>query len=150
MPTAPFERELAVPASIDDAWSTLTDVHQFVSWVSVLHEVEIIEELARYRAVLSDRLGPFKLKADLDIVVDEVQEREFISVRASGEDRQVASRITVAAVLRLAERDGTTMVSVSGNYEVAGRVATLGASTINKKADKILEEFFGKAQEALT
>jgi hypothetical protein len=39
---------------------------------------------------------------------------------------------------------------VSGSYEVTGRPATLGAGAIRKKAGRIIEEFFGSAERALS
>lgn len=149
MPAATFERELTVRADASTVWKTLTDVELLVSWVSVLEDVVIESLLEKYQAVLADRLGPFKLRADMDIEVRDVLEPDYIEVYASGEDRQVASRITVGARLSFSPHGEGTLIKAVGTYEVAGRVATLGAATINKKAEKILQEFFGKAQEVL-
>jgi carbon monoxide dehydrogenase subunit G len=41
------------------------------------------------------------------------------------------------------------MIVVDGVYEVTGKVASMGSGTINKKAQKILDEFFGAASEDL-
>jgi carbon monoxide dehydrogenase subunit G len=38
---------------------------------------------------------------------------------------------------------------VTGAYEVSGRVATLGAGAIKKKAGRILDEFFGSLEREL-
>jgi carbon monoxide dehydrogenase subunit G len=38
---------------------------------------------------------------------------------------------------------------VKGQYEVTGRVATLGASMIRTKGEKMLEEFFTAASREL-
>lgn len=138
---------MASPAG--SCWKTLTDVPTLVSWISVLDEGREIEPLRRYGAVLMDRVGPFKLRADLDIRLSDVQPGRQARLTARGEDRQVGSTISVEAEMRLGAGDGGTLVSVEGRYEVAGRVATLGAGTIRKKADKILEEFFGHLNEAL-
>ena len=149
MPTVSFERHLDVSASPDQTWSTVTDVHKVASWVSVVGSVEEIERLSRYTALLADRLGPFSLSADLDVQVTDVDEGKFISFRAEGEDRQVSSRIQIAASMTLEPSDTGTSVAVSGTYEVGGRVAALGASTIRSKAAKILDEFFGAAEREL-
>lgn len=150
MPTSAFSRDLVVTADADECWRVLTDVRRLVSWVSVLQDAEEVEPLARYTAVLMDRLGPFKLKADLGIDVSEVDIPRHVRVRAAGEDRQVASRIVVDAVVDLASvESGGTRVSVVGTYEVVGRVASMGGATIRKKADKILEEFFSSVQDEL-
>src|SRR5699024_8361495 len=92
--------------------------------------------------VLMDRIGPFRLRADLDILLTNVVDKTSLMVLASGEDRQVASRISVEANLRLRPEAAGAEVSVDGHYEVSGKVATMGAGTINKKATKIIDEFF--------
>lgn len=150
MPAASFSRELELSASAESCWATLTDVPTLVSWVSVLNSGREIEPLARYEAILMDRVGPFKLRADLDIRLSDVQPPVAARVHAAGEDRQVGSRITVDAALKLSAGESGTTVTVDGTYEVAGRVATLGAGTIRKKADKILGEFFISLQKAMS
>jgi carbon monoxide dehydrogenase subunit G len=145
-----FERDLTVASDPKTCWAVLTDVPRLVSWVSIVQDAQEVSHLERYTAVLMDRLGPFKLRADLDITVDDVRENEHVHVKAAGEDRQVSSRIGVDAVLRLSETDGGgTTIAVTGSYEVVGRVATLGAGMIRQKAAKILDEFFTHAAAEL-
>jgi carbon monoxide dehydrogenase subunit G len=143
MPAMTFERELLVTAGPDDSWKVLTDVPRLVSWVTIVDQAKELAYLESYTAVLMDKLGPFKLRADLDITVSEVEVGRRIRVRANGEDRQVASRIGVDALLTLdPAEDGHTRVRVTGTYEVVGRVATLGSGMIKQKAAKIIDEFF--------
>ena len=63
-------------------------------------------------------------------------------VAAAGEDRQIASRISATIDLGLSPRGEGTEVTVTGRYEITGRIATLGSGPIRKKGDKVLEEFF--------
>ncbi|MCW2538522.1 MAG: hypothetical protein JWN95_247 [Frankiales bacterium] len=150
MPSTSFTRELTVQADRVKCWAVLTDVPQLVEWVSVVNEAKEISPLESYSAVLMDRLGPFKLKADLAIAVSEVVEGEQIRVKANGEDRQVSSRIGIDAILVLTDgADGGTQIKVDGSYEVIGKVATLGAGMIRTKATKILDEFFAHTGNAL-
>jgi uncharacterized protein len=150
MPSAEFSRELVTGTSPGEAWRTLTDVPRLVDWVSIVSEAKEIAPLEQYTAVLADRVGPFKLKADLDIRVPEVEPGRRIRVVASGEDRQVASRIAVDATMRLAPTDaGGTAITVEGQYEVSGRAASMGAGIITQKAKKIIEEFFTRAAAEL-
>ena len=82
MPSASFEREVRLTAAPQVVWDTITDVEQLVDWVSILSDAQEISHLAEYRATLTDRLGPFKLRADLGINVLSVAERQSISVTA--------------------------------------------------------------------
>ncbi|MGH8891362.1 MAG: CoxG family protein [Acidothermaceae bacterium] len=150
MPSMTFERELSVGADAAACWRVLTDVPRLVGWISVVQDAQEISKLDRYTAVLMDRLGPFKLRADLEISLSDVEECRRVHVNAAGEDRQVSSRISVDATLNLNAREGGgTVISVNGTYEVVGRVATLGAGMIRAKATKILDEFFEHAAAEL-
>ena len=137
-------------SSPEEAWKALTDVPRLVSWVSIVEGGEEVLPLSRYTAVLMDRLGPFKLRADLDIMMFDVDPGRSLKVRATGEDRQVGSRLSVEAGLTLEQRaDSGTDIVVDGVYEVTGRVAKMGPGTINKKAEKVLDEFFAAAGREL-
>jgi carbon monoxide dehydrogenase subunit G len=145
-----FQETVRLAASDDAVWSTVSDIPSVLSWISIVDSVSEVEPGRRYGAVLQDKLGPFKLRADLDIVVEEREERQRIRARGQGEDRQIGSRLIIEVTMALSEQDGGTAVDVSGSYEVTGRPATLGAGSIRKKAGRILSEFFGSAERALS
>lgn len=150
MPSAGFRRELVTRSEPGQAWQILTDVSRLADWVTIVSEATEIAPLERYTAVLADQVGPFKLRADLDIRVPEVDAGRRIRVTAAGEDRHVSSRIAVDATLSLAPgEDGATVVIVEGRYEVNGRAASMGSAVIKQKAQKILEEFFARATSEL-
>lgn len=140
-----FAKSFVVTRPDTECWDVLVDAQRVASWVAVVDDVVEHERLSRYSAVLEDRLGPFKLKADLDISVTDLKEGSSITVRGDGEDRQLGSRIIIDATLALEPLDSGCTVTISGQYEVTGRVATMGASTIRQKADKILDEFTNAA-----
>lgn len=144
-----FDRTLTVPAAGPELWETVADVERVLSWFSIVGDVTAVEPGSRYATVLRDRLGPFQLRADLAITVGETEERRRLTATASGEDRQLGSRIGVDVELVLDDADEETALRVRGHYEVTGRPATLGASSIRKKAARILDEFFLTAQREL-
>ena len=145
-----FDRSFSVGRPPSDCWDALIDVSRIAGWVSVVGDTTEHAPLAHYTAVLEDRMGPIRLRADLDVTVTSMQPGTQISIHADGEDRQVGSRIVVDATLALSPADRGCAVDITGRYEVTGRVATMGASTIRQKADKILAEFTDAAQRDLT
>lgn len=146
MATANFSRQLTVAATPEQTWTVLTDVDRLAGWVGIVQDVVELSRLEKYSAVLMDRVGPFKLRADLEINVTVVRDGEEVEIEASGRDRSVDSRIAVRAHLRLgAGSDGGSTIATEGRYEVTGRVASMGSGVIQKKADRILEDFFSKA-----
>ncbi len=149
MPSSDFERSLEVGKSAPDCWSVLTDVERLAGWVSVVGEVSERAHLQSYTAVLVDQFGPFKLKANLDIQVTDLDEGNSISFKARGEDSQVSTNITVEGSLALEPTENGTTIHVEGRWSVVGTVATMGSGTIRKKADAIMEEFFDAVAKEL-
>lgn len=145
------EREFAVAAGRAAVWERLMEVPTVASWLPILHSVAEVEPLARYEAVLEDKVGPFALRADLGIEVVTMDQPTEVAVRARGEDRQVRSRIMIDAAVQLIEESPElTRIRLTGSYEITGRVATLGAGVIRSKAAKLIDTFCTQAAKALT
>ena len=143
-----FTKTIRLDASPDAVWVAVRDVHRVASWLSIVREVRDVDPPRRYAALLEDRVGPFAMRADLDLTV-ETRAPRGLHVSAAGEDRQVASRIAATIDLAVDPDGAGTSLKVTGKYEVTGKVATLAAGAIRKKGDKILEEFFDKAAKEL-
>jgi len=149
MPSAEFSRSLEVQSTPEQCWNVITDAQQVAEWVSVVDEVVEVAPLDSYTAVLEDSFGPFKLHADIKVHVTELVDRQSIRFEGSGQDRTVGTTIGVDARMALEPTETGTVIRVDGNYQVLGSVATMGGSTIRKKADTIIEEFFAAAEAAL-
>jgi len=143
-----FQGTLQLAAGADRVWEIVSDIPTVLSWISIVEAVEETDAGNRYRVVLADKLGPFKLRADVDVVVAERVEGRLIRARGDGEDRQIGSRLIIEVALALEEQGDATGVEVSGSYEVTGRPASLGAGSIRKKAANILAEFFAAAERS--
>jgi carbon monoxide dehydrogenase subunit G len=144
-----FSKTTAIAARPEDVWAALLDFQRVASWLSIVGQVREVEPMRRYTALLEDRVGPFALRADLAVSVtaDEAQRR--LHVAASGEDRQVASRIGATLDVTVSSDGDGASLAATGRYEITGRIATLGAPAIRKKGDKVLDEFFANASRDL-
>jgi len=149
MPRVEFARSLSVSAPAEQVWEAVTDAQRVADWISLVSDVTEVAHLAHYTATLSDRVGPFRLSADLDIAVKDIDPPRTITFSADGEDRQVSSRIRVDASLTLTPALDGCEIQVAGMYEVTGRVATLGASAIRAKAETVMNEFFQALEKDL-
>lgn len=134
-----FQRELVTERTAEVLLEGLTDIHQVASWVPILTDLHEVEPLRRYTGVLEDRVGPFRLRADLDIDVT-VDDRR-IELSCTGVDRQIGSRISVAGSLDVTEVDGSRRIVLDGTYEVSGKAAQFGASAIRRKAEVVITAF---------
>jgi carbon monoxide dehydrogenase subunit G len=144
-----LNKTIQLTAPISTVWDAMLDVRRVASWLSIVRDVQDADPPRRYTALLEDRLGPFAMRADLEVTVDGDAARHRMHITAAGEDRQVASRISATIDLALEALESGTVVTVTGRYEITGRIATLGSGPIRKKGDKVLEEFFTNLGKAL-
>ena len=150
MATENFNRTVMVNADRDRTWATITDVDEMASWVGIVHDVEVLSFLEKYKAVLEDKVGPFRLRANLGIDVVVPEDRVRVELTAAGRDRAVDSKIAINASLELGDVDsGGTSIAVQGTYQVTGRAASMGGGIIRKKADGVLNDFFSNAEKYL-
>jgi carbon monoxide dehydrogenase subunit G len=144
-----FTKTIDLRSTPQIVWATMLDVRTVASWLSIVRDVRDVDPPRRYAALLEDRLGPFAMRADLEVTVDADEAGRTIHVAAAGEDRQVSSRISATIDLLLQPNPDGTAVAVTGRYEITGKIATLGSGAIRKKGDKILDEFFANLGRAL-
>lgn len=149
MATEEFTRTLTVTSDVERAWAVLTDAQQIVSWVDIIHSVEEIEHLKSYTAVLEDRVGPFRLRADLSIDATIAAEGRVIEIEAAGQDRSVGSQLRIEARLELTEAAQGSSITVSGEYSVTGRVASMGSGIVRTKGNLAIDQFISNAGQAL-
>lgn len=145
-----FSRTIAVASSPSEAWAVLTDAEKLVGWINIVHSVHEVEHLKSYTAVLEDKVGPFRLRADIAIAVTVPVDGIAVDVEASGRDRAVGSEIRIEGRLRLAPLpDVGCEIAISGSYTVTGRAAAMGAGIVRKKGDAAIDEFTANATRAL-
>jgi carbon monoxide dehydrogenase subunit G len=91
---------------------------------------------------MADSIGPFKAQFNLDITVQETRPQELIRVRASGEDKRLGTSqqmdVTIA-LSPLGPRE--TMLDVTADVQILGKIATLGQFAIKRKAKDVVQQF---------
>lgn len=144
-----FSQELTLPGGLEPVWAVLVDVRRLAACVPGVEDVEELVPLARYRATVKQRVGPFRLEVPLEIHVAEIQERERIRARAAGRDRLTGTAISAALCATLTPTGaGETRLALATTLDVGGRLAALGYPLIRKRAEENVAEF-GRRLRAL-
>ena len=128
-------------ASPDVVWQTIRDPERVAACLPNLRDFRPAGENGGYGTTLVERLGPFSVQVPLSIVVEEDAGARQMVARISGEDRGGAARVrgTVRAAVG---GDGTgSVLEVAGDVEVLGRLASLGAVPMRRRADQVFEQF---------
>jgi carbon monoxide dehydrogenase subunit G len=90
---------------------------------------------------VSDQLGPFKLSVPVEIEVESVDEPRRLSAVVTGTDRRGQARINGTLSADIEPLDSGTRIALSMRMEILGKLATLGASPIRRRADEIFSRF---------
>lgn len=144
-------REVDLPADQRAAWAILRDVEQLASCVPGASDVTEVEPDRTYRGLVTDRVGPFKVKMAVDVTIEAMEEPSFLQARLSGSDR--ISQTTVDGSLQARIRpiaEGVTRLGLTARIEIRGPLTSLGAPVVRRRAVSIFDEFAQRLQAALS
>jgi carbon monoxide dehydrogenase subunit G len=142
--------ELILPSAPDRVWAALTDFRRAAACVPGCEDIEELSPLARYRGVMRQRVGPFKLEAPVDIVVEEVHPPASIRAKATGRDSLTGTVIKAGVTLSLAPAgDNATRLAMAFAINVSGRLATLGFPIIRQRTQESVTEFGARLRATL-
>lgn len=136
-----FEKEIEIRKSRDDVWKFLWDVDRFISCIPGCKEATTVEPRKSYKAMMVEKVGPFRVEFPMQIDVIESKELSYIKAQASGSDNRVGSRMKVELEVHLKEAGDNTLLSLVASVDILGKLAALGHSIIKRKADQVMEEF---------
>lgn len=145
-----FEQQVTVQAPRQAVWEVFWDVPRMAACVPGCSGAEVVEPGQRYRAVVKEKVGPFRVTIPLAIEVLEAQAPERLTARASGRDGMVQSHVKVELAVRLREAGPqTTTLQLDADVAVLGKLGTLGHSIIMRKGKAIVEQFATALQDAV-
>lgn len=136
-----FEREIEILNSREKVWRFLWDVDRFIACVPGCKDAQTVEAGKHYAAIMTEKVGPFRVEFPMRIDVLESQELSYIKAQATGNDSKVGSRMKVDLEVRLADNGDKTSLSLIVSVDILGKLATLGHSIIKRKADQVMDEF---------
>ena len=138
-----------VKATSAQVWELFFDLPRIARCLPGCEEIHQIDATT-YRARLVQKVGPFQVAMDLNLKIDEVVEGERVVVTGGGKDRMGNTMKLNRLSLELAPRSDTeTDVSYSMDFNLFGRIATLGSAMVKRKAEETTAEFSRRIAVAL-
>jgi uncharacterized protein len=131
------------------AWTLICDVSALAACAPNVSELRALEPEGRYTALVSDRLGPFTLSVPVEIEIREAEVEHRIVARLAGADRRGQARVRGDLVGTVEPTSGGTRVTLSMKLEVLGKLATIGATPMRRRADDLFSTFAQRLQAAL-
>jgi uncharacterized protein len=143
-----LERTVLVRAPLAEAWALLRDVPRLGACIPKVSDLRELEPEKRYAAVVADRIGPFALSVPVTIQVTAL-ESPRLAADLTGDDKRGQARVRGTLEAIAAETEGGTELQLRMQMEVLGKLATLGAVPIRRRADEIFSEFTQRVQAEL-
>jgi uncharacterized protein len=145
-----FVEQIVVPVSLAQAWGFLWQADRLAACLPGCLGVQTIEAEKVYLANFEDRIGPYKVKFDLNVAVEESEPERMIRLRATGKDAKLGISQDVRLTVNLHEESpASTMLDVDADVEVLGKVATLGQFAVKRKAGEVVKQLAANIQTEL-
>ena len=125
------------------AWELVRDVRRLSGCIPGVSDVRVLEADRRYAAVVADKLGPFRLQVPVQIELLAIDEPRRLVAELSGNDSRGQARVRGTLEAALEPAGQGTRLALGMRMEVLGRLATLGAAPMRRRADEIFNEFVG-------
>ena len=138
-----------MPADVPAAWGLIGSVPRLAACIPGIGDVEEIEPATRYRAVVTDKLGPFTLRLPVQFTIDTRQEPSRLVAAIAGDDGRGQARVSGRVEAALAESGQGTILRVQARIDVLGKMAALGATPMRRRADAIFDEFMRRVAAEL-
>ncbi len=142
--------ELHLDASAEEVWKLLRDTPRLAGLLPGVESVEPLAEagVEAYAATVQDRIGPFTVTLNLDLRVTEAAEPALLKAVLRGADAHSLNRMsgTIQVALRPGETSSSgllpgTEMHFEAAVEILGKLATLGAIPMKRRATQLFSEF---------
>ncbi|GAB2460707.1 SRPBCC family protein [Nocardioides hungaricus] len=129
-----------VAASIDSAWSVLTDVPRVAACLPGAQLLESTDD--EYRGLLKVKVGPIKMQYQGTMKFLEVDEsyRKLI-LKGEGRDARGQGGASALITAQLVEEEEFTRVTVMTDLQVTGKVAQFGRNVMADVSEKMVSQF---------
>ena len=101
-----------------------------------------------FQAVATIKIGPVKAKFKGNVTLSDLDPPNGYKISGQGEGG-VAGFAKGGATVKLAPKDGGTLLSYTVEAQIGGKLAQLGQRLINGAAKKVADDFFGNFAKAV-
>lgn len=129
-------------------WDFLTDPNQLGQCFPGLESIETIEELKKYRGVVSVGLGSVKARFNGDVDVVELNEPDYAKIKAHGVAAGSAADAISEMILSDSPEKGT-LVEWKADVNVSGQLASLASRLMVPVSQKLAEKFYEEIRKRI-
>ena len=129
-------------------WDFLTDPNQIGQCMPGVEKIETIEELKKYRGVVSVGLGSVKARFSGDVEITELDEPNRAKLKAHG--TATGSAADAVSEMRLSDApDNSTLVNWTADINVSGQLASLVSRLMVPVSQKLAGVFYDEVRKRI-
>jgi carbon monoxide dehydrogenase subunit G len=140
--------DLTINAPRKKVWDFLTDPNQIGPCMPGVEKIETIEELKKYRGVVSVGLGSVKARFSGDVEILELDEPNRAKLKAHG--TATGSTADAISEMRLSDApDNSTLVNWTADINVSGQLASLVSRLMVPVSQKLAGVFYDEVRKRI-
>jgi carbon monoxide dehydrogenase subunit G len=140
--------DLTINAPRKKVWDFLTDPNQIGPCMPGVEKIETIEELKKYRGVVSVGLGSVKARFSGDVEILELDEPNRAKLKAHG--TATGSTADAISEMRLSDApDDSTLVNWTADINVSGQLASLVSRLMVPVSQKLAAVFYDEVRKRI-
>ncbi len=140
--------DVTIKAPRKKVWDFLTDPNQIGQCVPGVEKIETIEELKKYRGIVSVGLGSVKARFSGDVEILELDEPNRAKLKAHG----TATGSAADAISEMSLSDGpdnSTVVNWTADINVSGQLASLVSRLMVPVSQKLAGVFYNEVRKRI-
>jgi uncharacterized protein len=134
--------EYELPVARETVWEKLNDAATLKACIPGCEQLDKLSD-TEFRAVATTKIGPVKARFKGKVTLSDLDPPNSYKISGQG-DGGVAGFAKGGATVKLAPKNGGTLLSYTVEAQVGGKIAQIGQRLINGAAKKLADDFFQK------
>jgi carbon monoxide dehydrogenase subunit G len=140
--------EYQLPVPPQAVWEKLNDPATLKACIPGCEQLDKTSD-TEFQAVATTKIGPVKAKFKGKVTLSDLDPPNSYKISGQG-DGGVAGFAKGGATVKLAPKDGGTLLTYTVDAQIGGKLAQLGQRLINGAAKKVADDFFGNFAAAVS
>ena len=134
--------EYQLPVAPEAVWEKLNDPATLKACIPGCEKLDKLSD-TEFQAVATAKIGPVKATFKGKVTLSDLDPPNGYKISGQG-DGGIAGFAKGGAVVKLAPKDGGTLLSYSVDAQIGGKLAQIGQRLVNGAAKKMADDFFQK------